>query len=296
MSAFRLVDVEKAEHPVSRLCSVLEVTRQGYYAWRSRPPSRRRQRDLELERLVREAFLESRETYGAPRLHAELRARGVRVGKKRVARLMREIGLQGVSRRGRRRKAPIGVPGSAPAPDLVKRRFRADRPDEVWLADITYIPTWEGWLFLSVVMDVCTRRIVGWSMRDDLHSDLVVDALGMAVTRRQPANGVIHHSDRGSQYASLAFGATLRESGLLASMGSRGDPFDNAMCESVVSTIKEELTKRRTWKTRDQARLAVFDYIETFYNPRRRHSALGYLSPDEYEKETIKPLQPVAVH
>ena len=133
-------------------------------------------------------------------------------------------------------------------------------------------------------------------MRDDLHSDLVVDALGMAVTRRQPANGVIHHSDRGSQYASLAFGTTLRESGLLASMGSRGDPYDNAMCESVVSTIKEELTKRQSWKTRDQARLAVFDYIETFYNPRRRHSALGYLSPDEYERERIKPLQPAVVH
>jgi putative transposase len=296
VKAFRLVEAEKAEHPVSRLCSVLEVTRQGYYAWRSRPPSRRRQRDLELEQIVREAFLDSRETYGAPRLHAELKARGVRIGKKRVARLMREIGLQGVSRRGRRRKAPVGAPGSAPAPDLVKRRFHAERPDELWLADITYIATWEGWLFLSVVMDVCTRRIVGWSMRDDLHSDLVVDALGMAVTRRQPGNGVIHHSDRGSQYASLAFGTTLRESGLLASMGSRGDPFDNAMCESVVSTIKEELTKRRTWKTRDQARLAVFDYIETFYNPRRRHSALGYLSPDEYEQERIKPLQPAAVH
>jgi putative transposase len=198
--AFRLVDAEKAGHPVSRLCSVLEVTRQGYYAWRSRPPSPRRQRDLELEQIVREAFRDSRETYGAPRLHAELKARGIKIGKKRIARLMREIGLQGVSRRGGRRKAPVAAAASAPAPpDLVKRRFHAERPDELWLADITYIPTWEGWLFLSVVMDVCTRRIVGWSMRDDLHADLVVDALGMAVTRRQPANGVIHHSDRGSQ-------------------------------------------------------------------------------------------------
>ena len=161
MKAFRLVEAEKAEHHVSRLCSVLEVTRQGYYAWRSRPPSRRRQHDLELEQIVREAFAESRETYGAPRLHAELKARGVRVGKKRVARLMREIGLQGVSRRGRRRKAMGGAAASPPAPDLVKRRFHAERPDELWLADITYIPTWEGWLFLSVVMDVCTRRIVG---------------------------------------------------------------------------------------------------------------------------------------
>ena len=283
--SFRLIEAEKAEHRVSRLCSVLEVTRQGYYAWRARGPSKRELRDRELERILREAFSESRETYGAPRLHAELRARGIHVSRKRVARLMRSLRLQGVSRRGRRRRVqPASGPAAPPAPDLVRRRFSASRPDELWLADITYLPTWEGWLFLGVVMDVCTRRIAGWSMRDDLEAELVVDALGMAVTRRRPATGAIHHSDRGSQYASLAFGTTLRESGLLASMGSKGDPYDNAMCESCVSTIKEELVKRRTWKTRDQARLAVFDYIETFYNPRRRHSSLGYLSPDEYEK------------
>jgi len=283
--SFRLIEAEKAEHRVSRLCTVLGVTRAGYYAWRRRPPSARRQRDLELEPLLQAAFSESLETYGAPRLHAELRARGVRVGKKRVARLMRELSLQGVSRRGRRRRVvPASGPAAPPAPDLVRRQFVAQRPDELWLADITHVPTWEGWLFLSVVMDVCTRRIVGWSMREDLKAELVVDALGMAVTRRRPNGKVIHHSDRGSQYASLAFGRTLRESGLVASMGSRGDPYDNAMCESCVSTLKEELIKRRSWKTRDEARLAVFAYIETFYNPRRRHSSLGYASPDEYEK------------
>ena len=283
--SFRLIEAEKAEHRVSRLCSVLGVTRAGYYAWRCRAPSARRQRDLELEPLLRAAFSESLETYGAPRLHAELRARGVRVGKKRVARLMRELSLQGVSRRGnRRRGVPASGPAAPPAPDLVRRHFVAQRPDELWLADITHVPTWEGWLFLSVVMDVCTRLIVGWSMREDLRAELVVDALGMAVTRRRPNGQVIHHSDRGSQYASLLFGRTLRESGLLASMGSKGDPYDNAMCESCVSTLKEELIKRRSWKTRDEARLAVFTYIETFYNPRRRHSSLGYASPDEYEK------------
>lgn len=283
--SFRLIEAEKAEHRVSRLCSVLGVTRAGYYAWRRRPPSARRRRDLELEPLLRAAFSESLETYGAPRLHAELRAQGVRVGKKRVARLMRELSLQGVSRRGKRRRVvPASGPAAPPAPDLVRRHFVAQRPDELWLADITHVPTWEGWLFLGLVMDVCTRRIVGWSMREDLRAELVVDALGMAVTRRRPNGQVIHHSDRGSQYASLLFGRTLRESGLVASMGSKGDPYDNAMCESCVSTLKQELIKRRTWKTRDEARLAVFRYIETFYNPRRRHSALGYASPDEYEK------------
>jgi putative transposase len=283
--SFRLIEAEKAEHRVSRLCSVLGVTRAGYYAWRRRPPSRRRQRDLELEPMVRAAFSDSLCTYGAPRLHAELRAHGVRVGKKRIARLMRELGLEGVSRRGKRRRVqPRSGPAAPPAPDLVRRRFSASRPDELWLADITHVPTWEGWLFLGLVMDVCTRRIVGWSMREDLQAELVVDALGMAVTRRRPNRRVIHHSDRGSQYASLLFGRTLRASGLIASMGSKGDPYDNAMCESCVSTLKEELIKQRSWKTRDEARLAVFRYIETFYNPRRRHSSLGYLSPDEYEK------------
>ncbi len=283
--SFRLIEAEKAEHRVSRLCSVLGVTRAGYYAWRRRLPSARRRRDRELEQLIRAAFHDSHETYGAPRMYMELRELGVRVGRKRVARLMREAGLQGVSRRGKRRRArPVSGPAAPPAPDLVRRRFEAKRPDEVWLADITHVPTWEGWLFLAVVMDVCTRKIVGWSMRDDLRAELVVDALGMAVARRRPNGRVIHHSDRGSQYASLLFGRTLRDSGLLASMGSRGDPFDNAMCESCISTLKEELLKRRTWKTREAARLAVFTYIETFYNPRRRHSSLGYVSPDEYER------------
>ena len=281
---FRLIEAEKAEHAISRLCSVLGVTRAGYYAWRQRPPSRRALDDAELERLIGRVFVESLETYGAPRVHAELRAaHGVRVGRKRVARLMRQLGLEGVSRRGKRRRTTIPDPAAAPAPDLVARRFTAGRPNELWLADITYLPTHEGWLFLAVVLDAFSRRVVGWSMRDDLKAELVVDALAMAVTRRKPPAGVVHHCDRGSQYTSLAFGKTLRDSGLVASMGRRGDAYDNAACESFISTIKNELIRRRSWTSRDQARLAVFSYIETFYNPRRRHSALGYRSPIEYE-------------
>jgi putative transposase len=282
---YRLVEAERAEHSISRLCKVIGVTPAGYYAWRSRGPSRRELADRQLERLIGDVFRDSRETYGAPRVHAELRARGVRVGKKRVARLMRALALQGVSRRGKRARTTTPDPAAAPpAPDLVQRRFVAERPDELWLADITYLPTYEGWLFLAVVMDVCSRKIVGWSMREDLRAELVVDALGMAVTRRRPKPGLVHHSDRGSQYTSLTFGRTLRDSGLIASMGRRGDAFDNAPVESVISTLKNELVNRSRFKTRDQARLAVFDYIETFYNPRRRHSSLGQRSPDEFEK------------
>jgi len=284
---FRLIEAEKAQHPVSLLCSVLGVTRAGFYAWRQRGPSRRAVGDAELAALIGRVFVESLETYGAPRVHAELReTHGVRVGRKRVARLMRQLELEGISRRGKRRRTTIPDPAAAPAPDLVGRRFTAARPNELWLADITYLPTREGWLFLALVLDAFSRRIVGWSMRDDLKAELVVDALGMAVTRRKPPAGVVHHSDRGSQYTSLAFGTTLRESGLVASMGRRGDAYDNAACESVISTIKNELIKRRSWTSRDQARLAVFSYIETFYNPRRRHSALGYRSPIEYENIT----------
>lgn len=286
---FRLIEAERAEHSISRLCRVLGVNRVGFYAWRTRPPSARERRDRELGCVIATVFSESRQTYGAPRVHAELQTRGVRVGRKRVARLMRQQGLEGVSRRGKRRRTTTPDPAAPPAPDLVKRRFAAEQPDQLWLADITYLPTYEGWLFLAVVMDVCSRKIVGWAMREDLKSELVVDALGMAVARRRPKPGLVHHSDRGSQYTSLAFGRTLRQSGLLASMGRRGDAYDNAPVESVISTIKNELVNRSRFTSRDQARLAVFDYIETFYNPRRLHSSLGHRSPDDYERSKLHP-------
>jgi putative transposase len=291
---FRLIEAKKAEHSISQLCRVLGVSRVGFYAWRTRPPSARALRDAELERLIATVFDESRQTYGAPRVHAELQARGVRVGKKRIARLMRQLELEGISPRSKSRRTTTPDPAVSPAPDLVERRFVAERPDELWLADITYLPTYEGWLFLAVVMDVCSRKIVGWAMREDLKSELVIDALRMAVARRRPKPGVVHHSDRGSQYTSLAFGRTLRDSGLAASMGRRGDAYDNAPVESVISTIKNELVHRSRFATRDQARLAVFDYIETFYNPRRLHSSLGHRSPDDYERSKLNP-EPAAV-
>jgi putative transposase len=223
---------------------------------------------------------------GPPRVQLDLSEdHQVQVGRKRVARLMRELGLQGVSRRGKKPRTTVTDEKAPPAPDLVERRFVADRPNALWLADITYVPTLEGYLFLAVVMDMCSRKIVGWSMRDDLKAELVVDALAMALTRRRPPAGLVHHSDRGSQYTSLAFGKTLRQSGLLQSIGRRGHAGDNAACESVISTLKEEWIKRHRYQSRDQARLSIFRYIETFYNPRRRHSSLGGISPGEYERE-----------
>jgi putative transposase len=271
------------------LCSLLNVSRQGYWAWKQRPVSRRRREDERLKPRILEAWDASDQTYGAPRLHAELRlAAGVRVGKKRVARLMRELEIQGVSRRRGRVRTTTPDKRAAPAPDLVNRDFTAERPDQTWVADITYLPTHEGWLFLAAVIDLYSRKIVGWSMRDDLEAALVVDAISMAIARRKPKPGLVHHSDRGSQYTSIAMGRTLRDSKIMASMGSKGDPWDNACAESCISTIKNELVKRRTFATRDQARLALFRYIESFYNPLRRHSSLQMLSPDEYERRYLE--------
>lgn len=285
---YRLIEVEKAEHAISRLCKVLGVTRQGFYAWRRRGPSLRQLGDEELKKLIVEIYDRSHQTYGAVRVNDELREdHDVRVGRKRVARLMRELGIQGVSRRGKKPRTTTPDKQAPPAPDLVERRFVADRPNALWLADITYVETREGYLFLAVVMDMWSRKIVGWSMRNDLKAELVVDALAMAIARRRPPAGLVFHSDRGSQYTSLAFGKTLRESGLLQSVSRRGRPGDNAACESVISTLKEEWIKRHSYSSRDQARLSIFRYIETFYNPRRRHSALGGISPDQYESRCL---------
>jgi putative transposase len=282
---FRLIEAERAQHSVSLLCSVLGVTRAGFYAWSRRGPCDRELLDRELCELIEGIFRRSRETYGVPRVHAELQdEHQIGVSRKRVARLMRRLGLEGVSRRGKRPVTTKRAERAPAASDLVRRRFQAAGPDRLWVADITYVPTWEGYLFLAAVLDAWSRRCVGWSMRNDLKAELVIDALGMAVTRRRPRPGVIHHSDRGSQYTSLAFGKTLTETGVLPSMGRLGDAFDNALAESFFATLETELIDRRTFKTRDQARLEVFDFVEGFYNPRRRHSALGYLSPAEYEQ------------
>jgi putative transposase len=264
------------------MCRVLEVSTSGYYAWRKRTVSQRSQEDAILTDRIRTIHTRSKGTYGAPRIHAELAdEEGVRVGRKRVARLMRAASLQGVSRR-KRPQTTVRAVGAQPAPDLVERDFTATGPDRLWVADITYIPTWSGFLYLSVVEDAWSRRVVGWSMASHLRTELVLDALDMAIRRRRPA-GVIHHSDQGTQCTSIAFGKRCREAGVRPSMGSVGDCYDNALCESFFATLECELLDRRVFHTRDETRRAVFEFIEGWYNPHRRHSALDYVSPARYE-------------
>jgi putative transposase len=264
------------------MCRVLEVSASGYYAWRKRPLSARARADVELGAEIQAIHRESRGTYGVPRIHAELAARGVRIGRKRVARLMRGAALQGVSRRKQFRTTVRDATGR-PAPDLVDRQFEAAGPNRLWVADITYIATGAGFLFLAVVLDVWSRRVVGWALAAHLRTELVMDALDMALRSRRPQH-VIHHSDQGCQYTSIAFGQRCREAGVQPSMGSVGDAYDNALCESFFATLECELLDRQRFGTHAAARLAVFDYIEGWYNPRRRHSALDYLSPMVYER------------
>jgi putative transposase len=263
------------------MCGLLGVSSSGYYAWVKRAPSRRAESDAALIGEIRAAHVASRGTYGAPRIHAELAAKGIRVGRKHVARLMSQAGLAGVSRR---KFVTTTVKGdSRQAPDLVERNFTAAGPDLLWVADITYIPTWAGFLYLAVVLDAYSRRIVGWSMATTLATQLVLDALNMALVMRRP-EGVIHHSDQGSQYTSIEFGHRCRDAGVRPSMGSVGDAYDNAMSESFFATLECELLDRHRFKTQAEARSAVFAFIEGFYNPRRRHSSIGYLSPIDYER------------
>jgi putative transposase len=287
VNLFRFIDAERACLPVALLCRMLGVSRSGYYAWRERPPSRRSREDGILAEKIREVHERSRRTYGYPRIHAELCALGVRCGRRRVARLMREAGLRGCLR-GRRRRTTRRDRNAAPAPDLVRRKFAAAAPDRLWLADITYVKTDEGFLYLAFVLDAHSRRVVGWSMAGHLRTELVVDALKMAVWRRKPGSGLIHHTDRGSQYTALSFGKHLEEVGIVPSMGRTGSALDNAMAESFVSTLKAELVDRNRFPTREAAKVAIFEYVEGFYNRNRRHSSLGYASPSDYEEATMK--------
>lgn len=276
------MNANRAKYPVATMCRVLEVSTSGYYAWRKRAVSQRSREDAVLTDRIRTIHTRSKGTYGAPRIHAELAdEEGVRVGRKRVARLMRAASLQGVSRR-KRPQTTVRAVGAQPAPDLVERDFTATGPDRLWVADITYIPTWSGFLYLAVVEDAWSRRVVGWSMASHLRTELVLDALDMAIRRRRPV-GVIHHSDHGTQYTSIGFGKRCREAGVRPSMGSVGDCYDNALCESFFATLECELLDRRVFHTRDEARRAVFEFIEGWYNPHRRHSALQYASPARYE-------------
>ena len=272
----------QAAYPVRRMCALLEVSPSGYYVWLRRSASRRTGDDVMLTDRIRLIHERSFGTYGAPRIHAELRAAGVRVGRKRVARLMRLAAISGVSRRRIVRTTRRSAEGRK-APDLVNRDFSAPERDRLWVADITYVPTRSGFLYLSVVIDAFSRRVVGWSMANHLRSELVEDALDMALGQRRP-QAVIHHSDQGSQYTSVAFGKRCRQAGVRPSMGSVGDCYDNALCESFFASLECELIDRRRFATRAEARLDLFQYIEGFYNTHRRHSSLGYLSPVNYER------------
>jgi len=275
---------EKAVYHVATLARVLGVSPSGYYAWCERPVSARAQVDQTLFVQIRASHEQSRGTYGVPRIHAELQAQGVRCGRKRVARLMRDAELVGAHRRRYRGTTRQNREATA-APDLVKRDFTASAPNQLWVADVTYVPTGEGWLYLATVLDAWSRRIVGWAMADQLRTELVVEALNMAVWNRRPTVGVVHHSDRGAQYTSLAFSRRCEDAGILPSMGSVGDAYDNALAESFFASLETELLMRHRFATRTEARLALFDYIEAFYNSHRRHSALGYLSPAEFERQ-----------
>jgi putative transposase len=279
----------QAEFPVETMARTMGVSRSGFYAWQTREPSARDIADQELTELIRQIHAASRESYGAPRIHAELAESCVHVGRKRVERLMKAAGLAGVSRR-RSTRTTIRDDRVRPSADLVDRNFYADSPNVLWVADITYVPTWAGFLYLAVVLDAFSRRIVGWAMGTNLKAQLVVDAMNMAIGQRKPSN-VIHHSDQGSQYTSVAFGLRCKEAGVRPSMGSVGDAYDNAMCESFFATLECELLDRRRFQTKAEARMAIFEFIEGWYNPGRRHSALGYQSPINYERTALEPLE-----
>jgi putative transposase len=270
---------------VALVCRVLGVSRTGFYAWDRRAPSRRQCQDEVLANRIKAIHDGSHGTYGAPRVHAELAAEGMRVGRKRVARIMRQNGIRGVSRR-KWTTTTVRDGSASVAPDLVKRDFVVQGPNQLWVADITYVPTWAGFLYVAVVLDAWSRRVVGWAFAVHLRVELVLSALEMAVRQRQP-RAVIHHSDHGSQYTALAFGDRCRQAGVRPSMGTVGDAYDNAMCESFFATLECELLDRTRFEDRATAERAVFEFIEGWYNPNRRHSALNYVSPMEYERQPL---------
>ena len=270
------------------MCRVLGVNRTSFHDWHCRAPSDRALSDAWLIEKIKRIHADSDGTYGARRIHAELRLEhDIRVGRKRVERLMRAAGISGLLPR-KRRRTTVRMPGVRVAPDLLERDFRPTGPDQTWAADITYISTWEGFLYLAHVQDLYSRRVVGWSMADHLRSELVVDALEMALARRRPTPGLVHHSDQGCQYTAVLFTKRCAKAGIEVSMGSVGDCYDNAVCETFHASLKKERIYRQSWPTRAAARTAIFEYIEGWYNPRRRHSTLGYLSPIEFERHHIE--------
>ena len=289
MSVFSFIAAKKAEHSIVIMCRVLEVSRSGFHAWQARKPCKRALEDERLTVRIREIHKDNRTVYGSPRVHAELvLGDGERIARKRVERLMRAAGISGLVRR-RRGRTTISVPGVRVCEDLVDRVFATAAPNRIWVADITYLRTWQGWLYLVAVQDLFSRRIVGWSMADHMRTELVTDALQMALAKRRPGPGLIWHSDQGSQFVALAFGQQARAAGIAQSMGSRGDCYDNSVAESFFATLKKELVDRRSWPEKAELRTEIFDFIEIFYNRRRRHSTLGMLSPLDYENRTLSP-------
>ena len=274
----------KAEHSIQKLCHNLQVSPSGYYTWRGRPESQRDQANQKLVQQIREIHAESRETYGSPRVHAELVGQGIKCNKKRVERLMRVNHIRAKQHRRRRVKTTDSDHDLPVAPNVLNRHFEANAPNQKWVTDITYVPTAEGWLYLAAVMDLFSRRVVGWSMASTLCTSLVKDAVLMAIADRQPDAGLIHHSDRGSQYASAEYQTLLKTHQMVVSMSRTGNCYDNAPMESFFGTLKCELIHDRHYRTRAEARHDIFEYLEVFYNRKRRHSSLGYLSPVRYEE------------
>lgn len=275
----------RAHYPIRLMCRLLKVSPSGYYAWRTRPESRRVRVDRELTRAIRQAHAESDGTYGSPRVHAELKARGWQCGRARVARIMRNAGLKGCPKR---RFKVTRKRGFVKARNLLEQDFSAETANERWASDITFIWTGQGWLYLAVVMDLYSRKVVGWSMSRRVDRQIVVDAMQMALDQRRPRAGLIHHSDRGSQYLSDDFQELLNKHDVTCSMSDRGSCYDNAVVEAFFASLKRERTRRRSYKTREQARADVFDYIERFYNRRRRHGYVGNISPTEFEERTAR--------
>jgi transposase InsO family protein len=285
VSAYRFIAAERANHPVALMCRVLQVSTSGFYEWCGRPPSARSLADRALLEQIREVHERSRHTYGAPRICAELRASGTRVSRKRVARLMARAAICGVHLRKAWRRPGTAV--RVVAPDLVRRRFDPPAPDRIWAADITYVGTRRGWAHLAVVMDLHSRRVVGWQVAPHLRTPLVTGALDMAITRRRPDAGLVLHSDNGAQFVSAELAAHLARHGIVASMGRPGTAYDNAVVESFFSTIKREHLRRCRFADHRQARASIGEWIECFYNPARRHSKLGYRSPEEFENDGV---------
>ena len=280
--SFALIDAKRAEVPIETACAVLDVSVSGFYAWKRRPASARQSDDMVMLAHIRSEFATSNETYGSPRMHAELKESGLAIGLHRVARLMSENGLK-ARQKTRFKKTTDSDHGGPVASNILDQDFTAEAPDQKWGVDISYVWTAEGWLYLAIVLDLFSRKIVGWHLSDRMKRGLAIDALRRAIALRQPPAGLIHHSDRGSQYCSADYRRLLRDHGFVASMSGRGNCYDNAMVETVFKTIKSELVWRTAFATRDQASKAIGRYIEGFYNPRRRHSSLGYVSPAKFE-------------